>query len=74
MAQLNSSTALSYLQRRPLTPAATIAVYAAVVFVIWADRRRSRKDLKTLDDHLLNDIGLTREEARKEAERPFWQG
>ncbi|MEM6385341.1 MAG: DUF1127 domain-containing protein [Pseudomonadota bacterium] len=74
MTQVTSASALDFLQRRPLTPAATLAVYAAVIFVIWSDRRRSRKDLKSLDDHLLNDIGVTPSEAYKEAERPFWQG
>lgn len=33
---------------------------------------RSRKGLMRLDDHLLRDIGLTREEAETEARRPVW--
>jgi uncharacterized protein YjiS (DUF1127 family) len=33
---------------------------------------RSRRSLSLLDDHLLRDIGLTREEALAEAERPAW--
>lgn len=33
---------------------------------------RSRARLAVLDDHLLHDIGLTRDEARAEAERPVW--
>lgn len=33
---------------------------------------RSRKGLTRLDDHLLRDIGLTREDARAEARRPVW--
>jgi uncharacterized protein YjiS (DUF1127 family) len=28
--------------------------------------------LAELDDHMLRDIGLTREQARHEAERPSW--
>ena len=36
------------------------------------DLRRSRQALADLDDHLLRDIGLTRDEAREEAERPVW--
>ncbi|MDX8348131.1 MULTISPECIES: DUF1127 domain-containing protein [unclassified Cognatiyoonia] len=34
--------------------------------------RRQRNALKSLDDHLLRDIGLTRDEARIEAEKPLW--
>ncbi|MCA8883396.1 MAG: DUF1127 domain-containing protein [Rhodobacteraceae bacterium] len=34
--------------------------------------RRQRRALAQLDDHLLHDIGITREEARTEAARPVW--
>lgn len=34
--------------------------------------RHQRKTLKDLDDHMLRDIGLTREEAMIEAEKPVW--
>ncbi|SDE50736.1 DUF1127 domain-containing protein [Limimaricola pyoseonensis] len=34
--------------------------------------RRQRNHLARLDDHLLNDIGLTRHQAMMEAERPAW--
>ena len=33
---------------------------------------RQRLALARLDDHALEDIGLTREEARAEANRPIW--
>jgi len=33
---------------------------------------RSRRRLGELDDHMLNDIGLTRSQARREAERSAW--
>ncbi len=33
---------------------------------------RSRRALSRLDDHLLRDIGLTRDEAVSESERPAW--
>ncbi len=38
----------------------------------WWRMRRERLQLLELDDHMLNDIGLTREEAHREAARPFW--
>ena len=72
MAQSTSVTALAYLQSRPLTPTATLAVHFAVVLVSWAERRRSRIALSRLDDHMLDDIGVSRAQAQKEAQRPFW--
>jgi uncharacterized protein YjiS (DUF1127 family) len=39
----------------------------------WGRRRRQRVDLAELDDHLLADIGKTREETRRESTRPFWR-
>ena len=40
---------------------------------IWLERRRQRRALATLDDHLLRDVGLQREQARDEAAKPFWK-
>lgn len=74
MAQTHSITALTYLQHRPLTPAASVALFAAVALVSWAERRRTRTALSRLDDHMLNDIGVTRHDAHKEINRPFWVG
>jgi uncharacterized protein YjiS (DUF1127 family) len=36
-------------------------------------RAQSRRQLRELDDRLLADIGLSREAAREEARKPFWQ-
>ncbi|MBB2494078.1 DUF1127 domain-containing protein [Aquipseudomonas ullengensis] len=36
-------------------------------------RLATRRALLQLDSHLLDDIGLTAEQARQEATRPFWQ-
>jgi uncharacterized protein YjiS (DUF1127 family) len=36
-------------------------------------RRRQRRDLLKLSDHLLDDIGITREQAMEEASKPFWR-
>ena len=33
---------------------------------------RQRRDLARLDDRALDDIGLSRTEARREARRPIW--
>lgn len=34
--------------------------------------RRSRQELARLDDDLLRDAGLTRDQAAREIARPFW--
>ncbi len=36
-------------------------------------RRRQRQALLELEDHLLADIGLTRDQAELEARKPFWK-
>ena len=36
-------------------------------------RQRGRRELLELDQHLLDDIGLTREQAEEIASRPFWR-
>ena len=40
---------------------------------VWVTRRRARKTLARLDDHMLRDIGMTRHTARQECTKPFWQ-
>jgi uncharacterized protein YjiS (DUF1127 family) len=42
---------------------------------MWLDRRRRRQALQDLAErsYLLADIGLTREEALREAAKPFWR-
>jgi uncharacterized protein YjiS (DUF1127 family) len=39
----------------------------------WIERSRQRQALAVLERHLLEDIGVTPEDARGEAEKPFWQ-
>jgi uncharacterized protein YjiS (DUF1127 family) len=42
----------------------------------WIERSRQRKqlgELAELNDYLLKDIGVSREAARREAAKPFWQ-
>lgn len=38
----------------------------------WHARYRSRQELEGLSDATLRDIGLTRCDARREAQKPFW--
>ena len=41
---------------------------------LYKHRYKSRKTLLNLDDDLLKDIGLSREQAEKEGRIPFWKG
>jgi len=42
---------------------------------LWqiAERQRQRRRLLELDDHMLEDIGLTRAAAEEMGRRPFWR-
>ena len=40
---------------------------------IWLNRRQGRQDLSELDDRLLADVGISREDALWEAGKPFWR-
>lgn len=76
MAQLHRPPAQAFGVRngRLLTPFASVALKVVVAIARWEANLRTRTRLKHLDDHLLDDIGVTRDLADKEAARPFWQG
>lgn len=65
-----SSLALTHLSRHPLT---RLVLRLPQTVVAWDQRRRTRADLRALDAHLLQDIGLNWADARTEAEKPFWR-
>ena len=60
------ATTLSRLHRpfHSLSPLRLLARLAAL--------RRARRHLERLDDHLLEDIGISPDRARAEAARPIW--
>lgn len=39
----------------------------------WIERARQRRALAELDDQMLRDIGVTRVEAVRECDKPFWR-
>jgi len=49
-------------------------VFAALasVLVVWQKRIRDREALQSMTAAQLTDIGITREDALQEAEKPFW--
>ena len=53
----------------PATTPHTLAGRIIAALLAAGDRRRQRQALAELDERLLNDIGLTRAQARSESER-----
>jgi uncharacterized protein YjiS (DUF1127 family) len=39
----------------------------------WSERVRQRRQLLSLPDHMLKDIGVSRFDVLKECEKPFWR-
>ena len=74
MTQTMTARTLSHLTATQTLPlVAAIAICFAGLVTEWNKRHRTRAKLKTLDDHLLQDIGITYAQARTEAARRFWQ-
>ena len=40
---------------------------------VWSERVRQRRQLLSLSDQMLSDIGVSRTDAFKECEKPFWR-
>jgi uncharacterized protein YjiS (DUF1127 family) len=40
---------------------------------VWLERIRQRRQLLSLSDQMLSDIGVSRAEVFKECEKPFWR-
>ena len=40
---------------------------------VWSERLRQRRQLLNLSDQMLSDIGVSRVDAFKECEKPFWR-
>jgi len=65
-----SSAQIASLQSAPPRRAKPTLVE---VIEVWLERRRQRRGLLELNDHMLKDIGLSRADAVGEASKPFWQ-
>jgi uncharacterized protein YjiS (DUF1127 family) len=50
-----------------------LVVWALDCILLWQERARSRHQLARLDARMLKDIGLSRLDALREADKPFWR-
>ncbi len=55
-----------------ISRAARGARRAIGVLLGWSELARQRHQLASLDDHMLRDIGIDRDVARRESARRFW--
>jgi uncharacterized protein YjiS (DUF1127 family) len=68
----NGSAALSANRSAPSSIGALLSDAASVINV-WRWRRRERRAIGQLDDHMLRDVGLSRLAAEEIAARAFWK-
>lgn len=71
MTQIVQNTGSAALGKRGAQTA--LLTVALQVVSVWTQRRRTRIALSELTPAQLSDIGLEREAALEEAQRPFWQ-
>lgn len=57
------------VQRLPIHPLARALKRVA----LWIERLRQRRALASLDERMLRDIGITRFDAARECDKPFWR-
>jgi uncharacterized protein YjiS (DUF1127 family) len=43
------------------------------LLLTWYERRRQRRELQALSDHMLHDIGIGRGDVEAEVAKPFWR-
>ena len=57
----------------PLAARTSLSARLTLALTEARNRRRERHMLANLDPHLLRDIGLTPDQVRAEASKPFWR-
>lgn len=68
-----ANIALSLGKREQLPLVSQWAIQLANTIVTWNDRYITRRPLSTMPYTLLDDIGVTPEQAKLEANKPFWR-
>lgn len=60
--------------RRPLgTILAGLPRRLLEALLLWQERQSQRRSLMALDDRMLKDLGISRIDAQREFDKPFWQ-
>lgn len=57
---------------RRLPGGSKLLIWIAAQVALWVHNVKTRRELALMDPHLLNDIGMTELEARRELVKPFW--
>ena len=60
-------------QSRALAHIVRAATALPALVALWFARAGTRRKLAELDDRILRDIGLTRQDVDREAAKPFWR-
>jgi uncharacterized protein YjiS (DUF1127 family) len=50
-----------------------VLVRLADLVAVWERRARERRTLSEMSEHMLKDLGISRVDARRESEKPFWR-
>ncbi len=50
-----------------------VVVRVAGLVAIWERRARERRALGEMSEHMLKDLGISRVDARRESDKPFWR-
>jgi uncharacterized protein YjiS (DUF1127 family) len=56
----------------PLTGMRRAVVTLWATLLVWQRRAEERQQLRNMPEHMRRDIGLTAEQCRDEAGKPFW--
>jgi uncharacterized protein YjiS (DUF1127 family) len=62
-----------HLARRRVGDLAMRLRRAVDLLLTWRERARQRRQLRSLNDHMLRDLGLTRADVMAESSKPFWR-
>lgn len=61
------------LQTQPIGTLLSRLFLIVTLPIIWHERGCHRRDLLTIEERLLRDVGLTRQDIELEASKPFWR-
>jgi uncharacterized protein YjiS (DUF1127 family) len=62
-----------HLARRRVGDLAMRLLRAVDLLLTWRERARQRRQLRSLNDRMLRDIGITRADVLAESSKPFWR-